>query len=159
MPTQQIELAVEGMTCASCVGRVERALNAVPGVQGATVNLATERASINASGGVALPALLAAVAKAGYEAKPVQDATAAADQQTERQQHELQALKRDLIIATALALPVFVLEMGGHLIPGFHHWVSQWLPQQASWLLQFVLTTLALWAMTRLKNEEGEGAT
>ena len=144
VPTQQIELAVEGMTCASCVGRVERALNAVPGVQGATVNLATERASINASGGVALPALLAAVAKAGYEAKPVQDATAAADQQTERQQHELQALKRDLIIATALALPVFVLEMGGHLIPGFHHWVSQWLPQQASWLLQFVLTTLAL---------------
>ena len=64
VPTQQIELAVEGMTCASCVGRVERALKAVPGVQGATVNLATERASINASGGVALPALLAAVAKA-----------------------------------------------------------------------------------------------
>ena len=142
--SQQVELAVEGMTCASCVGRVERALKAVPGVQSASVNLATERATVQIGGGATVDALRAAIAKAGYQAKPLQDASQAADQQTERQQHELATLKRDLAIATALALPVFVLEMGGHMIPGFHHWVSQWLPQQASWLLQFVLTTLVL---------------
>ena len=144
VPAQNLDLVVEGMTCASCVGRVERALKAVPGVQSATVNLATERASISANGGVSVDALRAAVAKAGYDAKPVQDAANAADQQTERQQLELSTLKRDLLLATVLAAPVFVLEMGGHMIPGFHHWVSQWLPQQASWLLQFVLTTLVL---------------
>ena len=144
VPSQQVELAVEGMTCASCVGRVERALKAVPGVQSAAVNLATERATVQMGGGATVDALRAAIAKAGYEAKPLQDASQAADQQTERQQHELASLKRDLSIAAALALPVFVLEMGGHMVPGFHHWISQWLPQQASWLLQFVLTTLVL---------------
>ena len=61
------ELTVEGMTCASCVGNVERALRAVPGVSEAVVNLATERATIKGSADVA--ALIAAVAGAGYEAK------------------------------------------------------------------------------------------
>ncbi|MFC6048312.1 copper ion binding protein, partial [Methylobacterium hispanicum] len=46
VPAQAVELSIEGMTCASCVGRVERALKAVPGVAEATVNLATERASV-----------------------------------------------------------------------------------------------------------------
>ncbi|MFG5777490.1 heavy metal translocating P-type ATPase [Comamonas sp. J-3] len=144
VPSQQIELAVDGMTCASCVGRVERALKNVPGVQSAAVNLATERATVSASAGVSAEALRAAVAKAGYESRLVADGAQAADQHSERQQQELQTLKRDLAIATALAGPVFVLEMGGHMVPGFHHWVSQWLPQHASWLLQFVLTTLVL---------------
>ena len=144
VPSQQIELAVDGMTCASCVGRVERALKNVPGVQSAAVNLATERATVSASSGVSAEALRAAVAKAGYESRLVQNDAQAADQHSERQQQELQTLKRDLAIATVLAAPVFVLEMGGHMVPGFHHWISQWLPQHASWLLQFVLTTLVL---------------
>ena len=140
-----LELSVEGMTCASCVGRVERALKAVPGVHSATVNLATERATLQMAGDVGADALIAAIAKAGYDAKPLQAADHAADDaQTERQQHELHALQRDLITAAALALPVFVLEMGGHLIPGFHHLISQWLPQHTSWLLQWLLTSLVL---------------
>jgi P-type Cu+ transporter len=52
-----VELSIEGMHCASCVGRVERALAAVPGVSAAAVNLATRRATIQASGAVA-PATL-----------------------------------------------------------------------------------------------------
>ena len=52
VPSQQLELTVEGMTCASCVGRVERALQAVPGVHSAVVNLATERATISAHAAV-----------------------------------------------------------------------------------------------------------
>jgi Au+-exporting ATPase len=63
VPAQTIELSVEGITCASCVGRVERALQAVPGVTQATVNLATERATVR---GVAAPdALLSPVFAAG----------------------------------------------------------------------------------------------
>ncbi|MCB1445422.1 MAG: copper ion binding protein, partial [Rhizobiaceae bacterium] len=60
------ELQVEGMTCASCVGRVEKALRAVPGVLEASVNLATERATIRYAGGDPA-ALAAAIRKVGYE--------------------------------------------------------------------------------------------
>ncbi|MFZ5546047.1 MAG: copper ion binding protein, partial [Pseudomonadota bacterium] len=72
--TTDITLLVEGMTCASCVSRVEKALRKVPGVSGATVNLATEKASIQALSTVPVAVLKAAIEKAGYTAKDVQDA-------------------------------------------------------------------------------------
>jgi Cu+-exporting ATPase len=65
----QWELDIEGMTCASCVARVEKALTKVPGVERASVNLATEVASVKAAPGVDLAALVAAVDKAGYIAR------------------------------------------------------------------------------------------
>ncbi|WP_276534982.1 heavy metal translocating P-type ATPase [Cupriavidus gilardii] len=74
VPRTELELAVREMTCASCVGRVERALRAVPGVVDAQVNLATERVLVTLVGGGAadmLPALTEAVARAGYAAEPV----------------------------------------------------------------------------------------
>ena len=64
-----IALQVEGMTCASCVGRVEAALLKVPGVIGASVNLATERASVRALSSVSASDLEAAVDRAGYKAR------------------------------------------------------------------------------------------
>jgi Cu+-exporting ATPase len=70
--TTETTLLVEGMTCASCVARVEKALRKVPGVSGATVNLATEKATIQALSTVPVPALKAAIEKAGYAAKDVQ---------------------------------------------------------------------------------------
>ncbi|KJV25201.1 metal ABC transporter ATPase [Aquitalea magnusonii] len=69
---QQIELAIEGMTCASCVGRVEKALLAVPGVSAATVNLATEKATVTTLTSVSFAMLAATIDKAGYAAKPVE---------------------------------------------------------------------------------------
>ncbi|MEM5388738.1 heavy metal translocating P-type ATPase [Paraburkholderia phymatum] len=72
-----IELGIEGMTCASCVGRVEKALLKVPGVSAASVNLATEKATVAAHGGVSFATLAAAVEKAGYVAKPVDAASTA----------------------------------------------------------------------------------
>jgi Cu+-exporting ATPase len=62
------DIAVSGMTCASCVGRVEKALMRVPGVSAASVNLATERAHVEAFAGVTDTMLIAAVHNAGYEA-------------------------------------------------------------------------------------------
>ena len=62
-----IKLQVTGMTCASCVLRVEKTLKAVPGVQAASVNLATEEASVSADSSVTAETLAAAVRKAGYD--------------------------------------------------------------------------------------------
>ncbi|MCG2574298.1 heavy metal translocating P-type ATPase [Acinetobacter sp. ME22] len=143
-PEQQFELNIQGMTCASCVGRVEKALKKVEGVSDATVNLATEKAIVHAHLADA-SALLAAVHKAGYDAQlQPQQALQPTNELSERREQEASQLKRDLIIAAGLSIPVFILEMGGHLIPAFHHWVMQNIGMQNSWLFQFVLTTLVL---------------
>ncbi|QAA92471.1 heavy metal translocating P-type ATPase [Pollutimonas thiosulfatoxidans] len=143
VPAAPTELAVEGMSCASCVGRVERALLAVPGVSEATVNLATERATIRGTAGT--DALVSAVQTAGYKARPITDSVAGVDEEAAlRKDAERIALKRDLLIATALTLPVFIIEMGSHLVPAMHALVERSIGMQASWILQFVLTTLVL---------------
>ena len=74
--TTETALRIDGMTCASCVARVEKALMKVPGVTSASVNLATEQARVTALSTVPLQTLLAAVKKAGYTAAPVADAPA-----------------------------------------------------------------------------------
>ncbi|MEO7495470.1 MAG: heavy metal translocating P-type ATPase [Massilia sp.] len=74
---KEFALEIGGMSCAACAGRVERALLAVPGVERAAVNLATEQARVAAQGAApSLDALIAAVKKAGYEAAPVEAAKA-----------------------------------------------------------------------------------
>ncbi|PKH64991.1 copper-translocating P-type ATPase [Psychrobacter sp. 4Dc] len=139
--TKPIELSIEGMSCASCVGRVEKSLAKVAGVQQATVNLATERAWIKADAQIKTSELIEAVKKAGYEAKLVEQ------DQSDRQDKkatEQNQLKRDLGFSALLSLPVFILAMGSHMIPAFHMWVVNNLGTQQSWLIQFVLTTLVL---------------
>jgi Cu+-exporting ATPase len=138
---EEVVLAVEGMTCASCVGRVERALAAVPGVAQATANLATGRATVRAAAGVVDPAaLVRAAAEAGYAARPAgADAGAAAARDAARDR-EAETLRRRTILAGALTLPIVTLEMGAHLVPGFHHWLLGLVSQQA---LHAVLLALA----------------
>jgi P-type Cu+ transporter len=140
------ELGIEDMTCASCVGRVEKALRQIPGVIEANVNLATERARVRHSAEIVTTAMLeAAVEQAGYKARRLSAATASSDDQdSERRENEARGLRRSLLIAALLTLPVFVLEMGSHLIPAMHHWVLGVLGEQRNGYLQFVLTTLVL---------------
>ena len=139
------ELSIEGMTCASCVGRIERALKAIPGVTEAVVNLATERATIQ--GSVEAAILIAAVKDAGYEARligvPADDGDDNAER-AEKKDAERRELTRDFTIAAALTLPVFLLEMGSHLIPGVHGLIEATIGMQNNWYIQFVLTTLVL---------------
>ncbi len=208
VPQSTVVLQVDDMSCASCVGRVERALKAVPGVASASVNLATERATV--TGVAPVEALLAAADRAGYPAQMLDDGSGVAGagfvaggdagveheaalaeagqnppthatgvpgtagatpgagdgagpaggsarasgqvsgaarkplSREDRKAAEQRALWRDLWIAAALALPVFLLEMGGHVVPAFHHWVAHTIGTQNSWYLQFVLTTLVL---------------
>ena len=133
-------LALSGMNCASCVGRVERALGAVPGVVAVAVNLAAETATVDYLDGATDAAALArAAAAAGYAARPA--APAQADTRAEEKAEEARALGRQVLIAGALALPVFVLEMGAHLIPGLHGLIGRSIGHQTSWLIQFALTS------------------
>ncbi|PJN94470.1 heavy metal translocating P-type ATPase, partial [Amaricoccus sp. HAR-UPW-R2A-40] len=143
VPGRAITLAIDGMTCASCVARVEKALLAHPGVTSATVNLATERASLSTSGTVADRDLVAAVASAGYEARTV-NGNEDDEAHASRKQAEQAALGRDVAIAAILTLPVFVLEMGSHLIPAVHDLVMNTVGMRESWYLQFGLTTVVL---------------
>jgi Cu+-exporting ATPase len=99
---QSFELAIGGMTCASCVGRVEKALRAVPGVIEASVNLATEKANVRGvRGAVDSTVLIAAVQKAGYEATLVTDPAA------EAVSHEGPAWW-PVAVAAALSLPLLL---------------------------------------------------
>ncbi|MFJ2428919.1 heavy metal translocating P-type ATPase [Pseudomonas sp. NPDC087804] len=127
VPQQTLELNIEGMTCASCVGRVVRALNKVPGVKSVSVNLANERAHLELLGHVDSQTLLDAVSKAGYSASVWQ----AEHPQTDNQQQKLKHERWALIGAIALALPLVAPML---LQPFGIHWM---LPAWA----QFVLAT------------------
>lgn len=139
-----IELSVAGMTCASCVRHVENALSTVPGVQSASVNLATERAQVRAPLDLDSTLLTQAVVRAGYEAQVVSNPQQSSNTEAARRQADRLELKRDLLLAVLLALPVFILEMGAHAIPAFHHFVAETIGTQNSWYLQFVLTSAVL---------------
>ncbi len=134
-------LGVGGMTCASCVAHVEKALRAAPGVLDASVNLATERASVRAlKGPQTLDNLRRAIADAGYEPQDLQDTV----NQRDAREEEAHALSRRLIAAALLTLPVFAIEMGGHLIPGLHIWMMAHIGHAPLQYAAFVLTTLVL---------------
>jgi len=141
----RLTLAVRGMHCASCTGRVERRLAAVPGVLDATVNLATETATVRVLGEAAdrRDALLEAVRRAGFEAELREDRAAAGAAEQARGA-ETRALGRDALIAGLLALPVMLMEMGGHLIPGLHHGLEQTLGAGNPSRLAFALTAVIL---------------
>ena len=136
-------LAIGGMTCASCVSRVERVLQNVPGVTAASVNLAGETATVRHLALSGLPETLAeAVRSAGYEARVATETTR---EDLVRHKGEEQAkLARAVLIAAALTLPVFVLEMGGHMVPAFHHWLHGLFGQFPLWVAQFLLTSAVL---------------
>jgi Cu+-exporting ATPase len=122
VPEQEIELAVLGMTCASCVARVEKALAKVPGVARAEVNLANERARVRVSAGLAAPAdLVHAVEGAGYNARvleePATDVAAEEAAIARRARHEFWMF----VGAAVFTLP-FVVHMAGlflerHVLP------------------------------------------
>ena len=142
VPAEPVDLDIGGMTCASCVARVERALKAVPGVSSAVVNLATERATIIGSADVAL--LVKGVEAAGYDARPAPRSALGDAETVARKAEEEAGLRRDLTQAAALSLPVFALEMGAHLFMPVHDLIMRTIGMQASWWVQFVLTTLVL---------------
>jgi P-type Cu+ transporter len=120
-----VELAISGMTCASCARRVERSLTKVPSVFAASVNLATERATVSYDAASTSPAaLIGAVERAGYGAEEqvpaaqapalVEDAAggeALTDAEAVRRHRELTRRRNMLLVGVALSIPVVVLSM------------------------------------------------
>ncbi|MHA6492496.1 heavy metal translocating P-type ATPase [Pseudomonas borbori] len=133
VPSERLELTIAGMTCASCVGRVERALAQQPGVLAVSVNLANEQAQLRVTPGTDLHTLLQAVAHAGYDAKLL-DADAAAPDFAARQ---LRRERWALLLALALAVPL-VLPMLLDLV-GIHWMLSPWVQFALATPVQFVL--------------------
>ncbi len=148
VPRETIVLALEGMSCASCVGRVEKALLAVPGVISAAVNLATERAHVEvAMGAVDAQTLEQAVAAAGYGARAISET--GAPEIEDRREHEAQSLRNAAILAGVLTLPLFVLEMGSHFMPAVHMFIMNTIGMQTNAYLQFVLASVVLFGPGR----------
>jgi len=133
VPVQSLELAIEGMTCASCVGRVERALLKVPGVRSAAVNLANERARIEVLGAVDPSLLIQAVEAAGYHAQTIGDQQPATDNSERRLRRERLALIAALLLAAPLVIPMF-----GDLL-GLHWMLPPWAQFLLATPVQFVL--------------------
>lgn len=140
--TETITLQIDGMHCASCVARIETELNALEGVQTANVNLAAETATVTfVSGITSSDTITKVIANAGYPAEMIGDEK---HRRGDRRDKEPREHRRNAIIAGALTLPVFLIEMGGHLFPAFHHFVAGTIGQQISWIFQFALTTIVL---------------
>lgn len=124
----RLTLDVEGMTCAGCARRVERALADTPGVRAASVNFAAHTADLELDQGVDADAPIRSVREAGYDAAPTRswaERTGATQSEDIRQgghsPHDHgEASTAQLIFAAALTLPIFIIEMGGHLFPPLH---------------------------------------
>ena len=131
--TKKSVFPVSGMTCASCVARVEEALSSVPGVISANVNLASEKATVEYSEGTSITDLKAAVHDAGYElgseAETLEDVTAAS-------QRELRGVRNRFVFAVVLAAVIMLL---------------MWLPDFTGkkYLLWALATPVQFWAGLR----------
>jgi len=132
-PPAQVDLAIEGMTCAACASRIEKVLNRLPHVE-ATVNFATERAHVAFDpAAIDAEALIGAIRKAGYGAhRPI-----ASEQEDAEREEAHRADFRRLVIAAVLTVPL-VLQMIPMAV-GAHHWM---LP---SWLQLVLATPVQFW--------------
>lgn len=135
---------VNGMTCASCVANVEKAVNKLDGVEKAVVNLTTEKMTVDYAGDKISPeAIQATVADTGYEALPYDAATS--QSQEEREEDKLEAIKSRLIWSSIFTIPLFYLAMGSMIglpVPGF---LSPHQAPLAFALVLLVLTVPVMW--------------
>lgn len=133
VPSESVSLSISGMTCASCVTRVEKALKKVPGVTDASVNLATEKAQITAVG-VPVDRLITAVEKAGY------DAAVSSDTAPKEQAGSRLPTWWPVALSALLSLPLVVPMLG---MPFGNHWA---LP---GWLQMALATPVQFWLGAR----------
>jgi Cu+-exporting ATPase len=133
VPVHNVELVVDDMTCASCVGRVERALLKVPGVRSASVNLANERARVEMVDGIDPAALVQAVEAAGYKARGSSDDSPSTDRHENRLGRERLAVIAALLLAAPLVLPMLGEPFG-------RHWMlAPWMQFLLATPVQFIL--------------------
>jgi len=137
LATETRQLAIEGLNCAACVGRVEKALRADAGVLDARVNLLSGQAEIaRIAGADDLDRAIAAVRRAGFDATPIDRAASPPPADA--------GPRRRALWAAALTAPLFVVEMGGHLAPAFAAALDAMVGRGVVWVGQWALATLVL---------------
>jgi Cu+-exporting ATPase len=141
--TAETTLTVQGMSCASCVSRVEDALASVEGVLDADVNLATDRATVRYVPGVAGPAgFTTAIRDAGYDVVDTDGGADRSDVEKQAREEEKRSMKHRFLWALAFALPVFVLEMGFMHVPAMEAWITEQVSTQTLYYVLFALTSV-----------------
>ncbi|MEQ8967088.1 MAG: heavy metal translocating P-type ATPase [Azospirillaceae bacterium] len=142
VPTESVRLSIGGMTCATCAGRVERALTAVPGVVEASVNLATETATVRVVGGgrVGRAPFVEAVREGGYEVLEDAAATGAEAGEAAADRREAARDRRELMVLAVSAL--LTLPLVGQMVAmaaGQGHYLSPWAELALAAPVQFVV--------------------
>ena len=133
-PDDSVDMPVTGMTCAACANRIERTLNCQPGVKEASVNFATERATVKFDPSMTnTDALVETIRSAGYDAHPETEGTDADDSLEAAHAAEYADAKHRFIVAALLSLPVLVIAMSHGVIEFLNFPGVNW--------LQFALTT------------------
>jgi len=136
---QSAEIPVIGMTCGSCVSRVERALNKQPGMVKASVNLTTQKAFVEfLSDTLSVPRIHQAIRDAGYEPQEPD-----ANSETEEQDREGIDLRRKVLFAAALTIPIVLIAMG-KMIPALEALYVSVLPHRGWMAIEWLLTTPVL---------------
>jgi len=144
-----LTLGVRGMTCASCVARVERAIAALPGVITATVNLGIESATVEyLPDTVSRERIAQAIRGAGYQPD---EPERVADEAQARQDRESAGVRRDLVFAAAFTLPLVLISMGPMVLPGVGALLRALAPEAVwRWAELALATPVLLWAGRRL---------
>ena len=136
-------MSVSNMSCASCAGRVDKALWQLPGVLAVDVNLATETVQVTYTPDLASRAdFIAASTAAGYAAQ--EHSEDSHGQVQVRKQQLAEAYGRRSRLAAFLAAPVIILGMGGHILPGFERLIADVIGQKANWIIQCIFATAVL---------------
>lgn len=144
--TLTFDLPISGMTCASCAGRVERALAKVPGVNSVTVNLANERAHVQVQPQTDPQTLINAVSHAGYSATLLQDERVKADRKADMLHRERWALLLAILLAVPLVVPMLLSPLGVHWM------LPAWAQAALATPVQFILGArfyVAAWKAVR----------
>ncbi len=154
VPPVTAEFEIGGLTCASCVARVEQALNKTSGVLSAEVNLATEKARVEYLPGAADPeAIIGAVERAGYKAKAVAGGQQEEDRERLARAVEIVEIRRKVIFAAVFAVPLFAVAMLKYA-PGVEDLMLRLLPERGwMWVEFFLATPIQFYAGARFYRQ------
>lgn len=125
---------IQGISCASCVGRIERGVSALPGVRSVVVNLATGEATVDSD--LEADKVAAKITQIGYPAEVI------GKEKPEEESVGTDPLKRDFLVAAAFTVPIVLLDMGVHFVPAAHHFIERTVGLGGLHLVLFVLAAV-----------------
>ncbi|PSQ88565.1 MAG: heavy metal translocating P-type ATPase, partial [Bacteroidetes bacterium QS_4_64_154] len=154
--TTETTLTVQGMSCASCSASVESAVESLSGVTEASVNLATDRATVRHVPGVVRRAdFTTAIRGAGYDVVDTEGGADRTDVGRDAREEEAQSMKRKFLWALTFTLPVFVLEMGVLHVPAMEAWITDQVSTQTLYYVLFGLTSAVMFGPGRYFYRHG----